>query len=70
MGLSITKTAKVASGILGEGTAAGILGKQPTKINVLQLAAIQAKAKEDNRTFTNMVTTILEDWRKKETKAA
>ncbi len=34
------------------------------------IAAIQAKAKEDNRTFTNMVTTILEDWRKKETKAA
>jgi hypothetical protein len=32
--------------------------------------AVKAKAESEHRTFTNMVTCILEEWRKKETKAA
>ena len=34
------------------------------------VAEITAKAKAENRTFTNMVNTILEDWRKEQKKAA
>ena len=34
------------------------------------IAEIEARAKAEHRTFTNMVTVILEEWRSKKTKAA